>query len=513
MNQGLVSQYGDVDLKTLAKLDAHTMPRNREELFGFCRTYFGWHFARHSVTEGNTAPLDVLAKLFFEEVLDVILLASRSSGKTLLLAQLSALNSLFKPGAETAALGAVVYQAEKMFRYFQQMFVHELFSEDLGPSIMRMTRLKNGSSVQILTGTVTGTNAPHPHKAIADEVELIDWSVLQQFFSMARSERGIAGQNILASTRKVPFGSMQRLLDKVSSEPSFPFKVLTWDTFDVLQRCDGSQCARCREIVRVEDEKSFFDTCGRRAKESDGFYLLQDAHRKFVTLDANVWDSEWENKKPARSGLVYKEMPDDRYVPLYFDPSKTTFAGVDDGFVHPFCFLLMQSDTSDNVYVVKELYGSQVEHSTWIGQVNDLFSAYGLRKAEVVLYVDVRASALIAELRKAGFTVRGRSLAVTDSIRHVKKWVIGKMHPKLFIDSEECPNLHREMGLYRYQQRSELPKPVDDDSTDALRYGICGKYPRIGSSDGGGGELPVTGGDGSKQKSVEELRKEYMGVN
>ena len=511
MHQELVSQYGDVDLKTLAKLDSHTMPRNRDELFGFCRTYFGWHFARRAVTEGNTAPLDVLAALFFEELLDVILLASRSSGKTLLLAQVSALNALFKSGSETAALGAVLYQAEKMFRYFQNMFEHELFSDDIGPSVMRMTKLKNGSSVQILTGTITGTNAPHPHKAIADEVELIDWAVLQQFFSMARSERGIAGQNILASTRKVPFGSMQRLLDKVSSEPSFPFKVLTWDTFDVLQKCDGSQCARCKEIVRVEDEKSFFDTCLGRAKQSDGFYLLNDAHRKFVTLDANVWDSEWENKKPARSGLVYKEMPEERITSLFYDPSKRTFAGVDDGFVHSFCFLLMQSDTSDNVYVVKELFGSQVEHSTWIGQISDLFLAYGLHKAQVVLYVDVRASALIAELRKAGFTVRARSWPVVDSIRHVKKWVIGRMHPKLFIDGEECPNLRREMGLYRYQQKSEMPKEIDNDACDALRYGICGKYPRIGTVETVG-ELPITGGDKHQHRSAEDLRKEYLGV-
>ena len=511
MNQELVSQYGGVDLKTLAKLDAHTMPRNRDELFGFCKTYFGWHFARRAVTEGHMAPLDVLAALFFEDLLDVILLASRTSGKTLMLGTLNLMNSVFKDGCETCALGAVLYQTEKMFSYVRTMFETEVFKDDLGPSVMKMTRLKNGSTLQVLTGTVTGTNAPHPHKAIADEVELIDWAILQQFFSMARSEKQIAGQNILSSTRKVLYGSMQRLLDKVAYEPSFPFKVLTWDTFDVLERCDGSQCNRCREIIRPEDEKSFYATCMCRAKEADGFYLLQDAQRKFVTLDANVWDSEWENKKPARSGLVYKEMPEERFLPLYYDPSKRTFAGVDDGFVHPFCFLLMQSDTSDNVYVIKELFGSQVEHSTWIGQVSDLFLAYGLRKAEVVLHVDVRASALIAELRKAGFTVRGRSLPIVDSIRHVKKWVIGKTHPKLLIDGDECPNLRREMGLYRYHQKSELPKDEDNDAVDALRYGMCGRYPRIGTVESTA-ELPATGGDRRQHKSVEELREEYIGM-
>lgn len=490
-------------------MDSHTRPRNREELFDFCLTYFGWRFARRAVTEGHTAPLDVLAMLFFEELLDVILLASRTGGKTLLVATLNVLNSVFKARCETSTLGAVIYQAEKGYGYFKGMLDHDLFEDDIETTMMKMTKLKNGSTVQILTGTITGVNAPHPHKAIADEVELIDWPILQQFFSMARSEKGIAGQNILSSTRKTLYGSMQRLLDKVQYEPSFPFKVLTWDVFDVMEKCDGSHCAKCRSVVRPEDEQSFYDTCKRRAMNADGFYMIDDALRKYVTLDANVWDSEWECKKPAKAGLVYKDMADERFLPLMFDPSKRTFCGVDDGFVDPFCLLVMQSDSADNVYVVKELYGPQVEHTTWIEQIVDLFSAYGLRKSDVPVYVDVRASGLIAELRKAGFKLtRGKALPLVDSVRHVKKWVIGRQHPKLFVDGDECPNLKREMGLYRYQTKTEMPKDADNHAPDALRYGVCGRYPRIGTTDEMA-ELPVTGHDGRKAKTSEDMYADY----
>jgi hypothetical protein len=402
-----------------------------------------------------------------------------------------------------------LYQADKGYKYFYEMLLgNEMFKKDVKSSIMKMTELTNGSTVQILAGTITGVNAPHPHKARADEVELIDWSILQQFFSMARSERGIQGQNVLSSTRKTLVGSMQKLMDKMESEPSFPFVLRAWCVKEVLERCNDS-CAVCRDVVRTSDERSFWDVCKGDARNSDGFYSVRDAKRKFLTLDSEVWDAEWECKKPAKSGLVYKDMPEERFGKYPFNPALDCFCGCDDGFVAPFAFLLMQRDTSDNIFVVRELFGPGVEHSTWIDSyLKPLFAELELKKDQVPIWVDIRATALIAELRKAGFKVRARALGIVDSVRHVKKWVRGVNHPKLFVDSEYCPNLKRQMGLYRLRQGTELPVGEDDDAPDALRYGICGRYPRFSNEEGT--DIPVSAGDKGEMAKVMSEREDAL---
>lgn len=418
------------------------------------------------------------------------------SHNTVGLALLNVLDALFKSRVEVASMGAVLQQATKGYRYFADMLVnHELFAADVKDTSMRETQLTNGSIVQVLTGTITGVNSPHPHKARADEVELIEWEVLQQFFSMARSERGIQGQNVLSSTRKGLWGSMQRLLDKMENEPQFPFVLRTWCVKEVLEKCT-EPCWKCREIVRAEDERTFWDVCQGEARNSDGFYSVRDLHRKFLILDANVFDAEWECKKPSKQGLIYRELKDEQVGVHPFDPTKETFIGVDDGFVDPFVFLVLQKDGYGNIWAVRELFGSGKEHSTWIDEIKSLFYELGLNMKKTVIYVDVRATALIAELRKAGFQVRARSYGVVDSIRHVKKWVKGVHHPKLFIDGEFCPNLKREMGIYRYKPGSEQPMDKDNHACDALRYGICGKFPMRSSESGGG--VPASAGDGGR---------------
>jgi len=232
-------------------------------------------------------------------------------------------------------------------------------------------------------------------------------------------------------------------------------------------------------VVRQIDGRSFGDFCKGRLRHADGFYPLGDLLRKFTTLDPDVWDAEWECRKPAVAGLVYP-LPEERYVPLEFRSDRESWGACDAGVVNPFCFLLLQADASDNVYVLRELYGSGREESFWADEMVELLAAYGLgpkHGQRFTVYVDVRAKNLQLELLKRGFEVRSRSYSVVETIKWVRKWVIGDKHPRLFIDPERCPNLKREIETYR-RGSGEMPAPrQDDDAVDALRYGICGRYP------------------------------------
>ena len=491
-----------VDIRSLAYADSHTRPRSKEELKDWAKTYFGWQLAAQQICPKHQAPLDILWELFNEDILDVVILASRTGGKTALIALLNLLDAIFKNGCEIGSMGAVFYQAQKGYSFFAQMIQSELFTEDVIATIMKETRLKNGSLVQILSGTMTGTNAPHPHKARADEVELIEWGILQQFFSMVHSERGIQGQQVLSSSRKSMWGSMQRLITKMETEPSFPFVLRTWCVKEVLEKCN-EPCWKCREMVR-SDGRSFWDVCKGAARNSDGFYLLRDVHRKFTTLDSDVFDAEWTCEKPAKKGLVYKDMPDERFGRYPFDPTRQSWCGADAGFVDPFSFHVYQNDGSDNVYAVRELYGPGVEDSTWAERVAELFGGLGLSMVSTTIYVDVRAKNLAAELKKAGFrSVKSRHHEIIGTVAHVKKWVRGVRHPKLFVDEEFCSNLKSEMGLYRYSENAGDETPIDEDNhcCDDLRYALCGRYPKYDTSSEP--EIPVAAGDKGKVRGTD----------
>lgn len=505
-----VAQMLGGDIRDLAIADAHVRPRSKAELKSWARTYFGWQLSERRMCDKHQTPLEILWEMFNEDVLDVVILASRTGGKTLLIAMLNVLDSVFKNGCEIGSMGAVLYQAQKGYGYYSQMITNEMFNEDVVSTMMKETKLRNGSVVQILAGTMTGVNAPHPHKARADEVELIDWGILQQFFSMARSERGIMGQQVLSSTRKTLYGSMQRLLDKMEKEPSFPFVLRAWCVREILEKCEFN-CVDCRDIVRPSDHRSFWDVCRGCAKDGDGFYLVRDAHRKFLTLDDDVWDSEWECRRPAKRGLVFKDMPDDRFGRYAFDPDRKTFCGADDGFVDPFSFHVYQADSGDNIFVVRELYGPGIEPSTWAERIIEVFGELGLGMSTPV-FVDVRAKSLFGELRKAGFKgVRSRHHEIIDSLRHVKKWVRGARHPKLYVDSERCPNLKAEMNLYRYPEDGRSESPVDEDNhaCDDMRYAICGQYPRYRTTESV--DVPISGGDKSSVRGqLQDRAKLYQ---
>ncbi len=503
-----------VDKRALYYADIRVMPRTEAELYSWVKNYFGWQLARRNVCPGHQSPLSVLADLVFERVLDVIILANRNGGKTLSLAVANVIDSLFKEKCEIASVGAVLAQAKKCYSYFSTMLGHELLADEALYLTESLSQLRNGSEVRVLPGTWTGVNAPHPHKARADEVELIDWDILQQFFSMARSERGIAGQNVLASTRKSLFGSMQRLMDKVEKDRSFPFVVRQWCLWESLaQNPKGGPDCQCKGIFR-SDGKSFYDACQGKCRESDGFYDLRDSWRKFAMLDPEVWDSEWECLRPAKKGVIYKSMPDERFCKLHFDPKLETWGCLDFGFTHPFAFLLCQNDTQDNVYVLREIYARELEPTAMVERVAELFEELGLDRSRVTLYPDPRGAAEVAQFKKAGFKMKPKAIEVLAGINWVKKWVVGFMHPKLFVDPEMCPNLKWEMTQgYMRKPNSELPMEANDDASDALRYGICGHYPiRQGST--GGAEVPVSGGDpyGREKKSTIETRESGLAV-
>jgi len=140
-------------------------PKNPEELWHYIALFFGIRLARNPVWPGNDAPFTFLAEAFFydfpevlkkhslRKVRNALVIGSRKSGKTMLLAILHFLNSRFKAGCSTCHLGAIHIQGKRAYEYFKDFISRDTNSQLVSHSVQSYTLFKNKSRVEILSGT------------------------------------------------------------------------------------------------------------------------------------------------------------------------------------------------------------------------------------------------------------------------------------------------------------------------------------------------------------------------
>lgn len=237
---------------------------------------------------------------------------------------LNLLDCLFKPGCEIASAGAVQTQAFQAFKYFTD-FINSQWFKDFNAKYQAVVgrpflekdnkseaSFDNGSSQSIITASEKGLRSPHPNKARIDEIDLLEWSILQTGLSMAQSKGRpgrpgyIRGQNVFTSTRQLENGSMQKLLDQAEQKG---IKVYEWNIWDVLETCKR-QCVN----DPVHGSCPIYTFCQGRAHESEGFYPIDDFIDKARLLDRDTFETEWENKRPSRAKLVYSTYDSTRHL-------------------------------------------------------------------------------------------------------------------------------------------------------------------------------------------------------
>lgn len=288
--------------------------KDEDGLWLFIKETFGIEISRVSICPDHDAPFDFIRDIFFQLVQNAILVSNRTGGKTMSFAVLDVLNSYLWDDCETATIGAIEEQAKKCYGYVKD-WVNKIpiFNEMLEESLMSKTTFKNGSMVQILTGTMAGVNSPHPQKAFFDEIELMAWQILQEGSSMPQSRGEIKAQLIVTSTRKFAFGPMERLLDEAEERG---FKVYRCCVMETIEPHD-------KEICR---NSVFHEDCQQRCDQMAGHLQFNDVIATKKRLDADTWDSQWMSKKPGATALVYphynklihvRDIEPDLGAPLY----------------------------------------------------------------------------------------------------------------------------------------------------------------------------------------------------
>lgn len=309
-------------------------PKTPDELHIFVRLAYNINIPKTVVIEGHRAPFEFLCDLFFEYgivdkngnklnpedrgVKNALAFGSRGSGKTHTVAVLNHLECIFKPECEIAHAGAVRAQAKQAFKNFAAFCQLDWFKDMCQryealtgkPFVVKETQeeyaFANGASQSIIVASEKGLRSPHPQKARLDEIDLMEWGLIQTGLSMVRNKKvpklwngktDIRGQNVFTSTRQLEHGTMQTLIDRATE---MGFKVYEWNIWDVLEKCTR-QC----ENDPVYGTCPILTFCGGRAHNSDGFYPIDDFCAKVQGLDRDTFEVEWENKRPSRARLVY----------------------------------------------------------------------------------------------------------------------------------------------------------------------------------------------------------------
>lgn len=480
-------------------------PQDRDELHVWVHEVLKADIPRAAVCPDHCAPFDFLADVYFEDVLAAIAMANRGGAKTFMAAILHVLNSKFKPGVESASVGAIEAQARRAYQHVLKLLAIEggvtnpSDNREIESSIMLETRWKNGSRLEVLGGTINAVNGPHPQKVHFDEVELADPEVFDESRNMSQSKDGIRAQDIITSTRKRQHGMMQKLIDscleaeRQGLQP--PYKLYSWCIFETAanvpncQRAhpnlpEGTRCS-CDRVVKGHWEdgspRRFTDVCKGRLSRSQGWIPLHDVHKTFQADSQSIWEAQQECIRPSNESLVIPMfsvsangvrdwVPDPANGPIFMsvdfggtNPHAVSWYqrlqfGVEADPFHPDD--RKQAVTEGSMVCFDEIYITEVSN----GQLADMIvDREALWKKQIPKFrvtrrfADPQGKAARLELKHVG-TKRGTDLSTVflttrDVKEHIKQCVEIVSDGKFFVDVGRCPMFLEEVAAWHYPRR------------------------------------------------------------
>ena len=469
--------------------------KDRNALHALIALYFGVNIPKHKNCNDHCAPFDFVFDYLTGEIDFAVVLGNRSGGKTHSFGILDTVVSYLYDNTEIATVGAIQFQAQKCYEYFRDYSQKYPFAHNLTSSAsMGRTILKNKSQVQVLTGTMSGVNAPHPQLLFVDEIDLMPWNVLQQALSMPQSKNGVMSKTVLTSTRKFAAGAMQRLLDDA---PKKGYKVYQWCVWEVIEKLPADP-AKLNEI-----RHEFAGELPDGIHKADGYYTWRDAlQKKRSPMEAETWAVEWRCRKPGTQGTVYGSNYSDEnnnigdwspvgkpgHIFLFED-----FGASDD---HPDVVLFVWIPiTFDRMVIFDELYMRRYGTEQIWGAVRDKLLEYGYEMPDLLAgkhgsiegwIPDYHGLTEIMDRQRRGAPMTAQlDKSELYIVENGIKMVGGFLQSGRIMITAKCSDLRAElMGDYRYAKNadgtySRTPLKKNDHGCDALRIGTIQVHQRL----------------------------------
>jgi hypothetical protein len=419
----------------------------------------------------HCAPQDFLFETLTGLVNDYIVWANRAGSKSYLGGFKTWFHSSNKPRLETCILGGSESQSEKSYKaindfWYESGLQSEFLTKD--PMISK-TEWINGSTVSILTASQRSVRGPHPQHLILDEVDEMDWAILEAALSQPQTKYGISPSIGIYSTNHNVAGTMDKIIEQSSTTGGF--KVYKWCIWESLESCKDFSCSTCKL-------SSFCP--GQQMKQADGYYKIADFIKKLETISNDALQREWFCNKIGRGDLVYGAEFDEHthIVRIPFNPQKEVYLSIDWGGVNPFSVGAWQFVPEYGWVRVDEVYKGNSTNQL-------LMKECKLRpwwKNVWGAVADPARADLIKEWTDAGIQVTPADNDVDSGVESVKaalKPVLGM--PKIAV-SVACKDAIREFNSY-HTKNGKIVKE-SDHAMDEIRYFVRWKVALIGNDSG-----------------------------
>lgn len=463
--------------------------QDRVALHAWIFFYMRVDIPKVAIVDGHKAPFDFVADYLFGLISFAVVMANRSGGKTFIFGILATILSYLYDNTEIATVGAIQQQALKSYEYFQSFSSLFPFAYNIESFTMRQSTGKNGSKYQVLAGTMSGVNSPHPNLAFFDEIDLMPWQILQQGLSMPQSKNGVRARTVLTSTRKFAGGVMQRMLDEAIEKS---YSVYSWNIWEVVAPLPVDDPVLMKRIYQV-----FGAELPARINEAAGYYEWNDLIDKKLNLDDEVWQTEWVCTRPGLQGIVYGASYSDEDNLIAPDEGEDFWRPPEKGFIflaedfghsegHPNVIIPVWIPTTfDRLVAFDELYvNDRGTDDIWLA-ANEMLAPYGLQLPDKPKGIqgnikgwatDPHNIALIHERAIRGAPLLpgnddAKMYLLMNSIPLVRKFL---QAGRLMITSK-CVNLRMEILSYQYKKNangtwSQTTVKDNDHGPDALRY-------------------------------------------
>lgn len=368
---------------------------------GFLKEYLDIRIPDKRICPDHSSPFSFVADVFFGRVVDAIVWACRSGGKSFNEALLTFLDSHFHEKCDTTVLAGSFYQGKQVYDATLQLWEQPGWSSFLvGEPTKSETLLVNGSGFEVLTASQNSVRGPHPQRLKLDEIDELAPDLYEAALSQPLSKHGIPASTIMTSTMHRVFGLMQTVIE---NRHKMNLKLYKWCWLEVAERCNDI-CENVQDPKSIVFNKrcNLWEYCQGRAHDSVGYYPVEDVRKKRAQLDDDTWKSEWCVVRPSAKDMVYdpEDLEAATIEEIPYESPYPAYGAVDPGFVHPTAFLVAQ-ERFNEVVVVKEWYWERVLLSERVQSIKGIYQDYGLKG----IYADAENRDFIEEIRSAGMKV------------------------------------------------------------------------------------------------------------
>jgi hypothetical protein len=443
--------------------------KSEDELWQWIADHLGLRIPRKALCgHPHHAPFEYICKSYFEPGIDIVVWGPRGGGKTRLAALATLLDLLHKPGSSIRILGGSQAQSLRMWDYL----VPDLQKLLEGTKVTftarsGWVRLSNGSFAAAIAQSQRAVRGLRIQKLRCDEVELFDPKIYEAAQLTTRSMTDSNGKPVRGtieslSTLHLQWGLMNRVIDQavIANRP-----VIKWCVLDVLAKCPPER--DCKTCPLEED-------CKGAAKQSDGFYDIDDAINAKLRTSKESWEAEMLCKRPSTKGAVFPTFEPAVHVVNTLGHGEMSLA-MDFGFNNPFVCLWIVDDGA-NVHVLDE-YVQQgvimeehikvIEARPW-GKVRRVTCDPAGNSVN-----DQTAKSNTKVLQEHQYLCFWKGSQIVDGVEMIRRALRTAGGQTTLTIHPRCVNLIKAMRAYHYPPQGG-EKPVKDNEhdhlIDALRY-------------------------------------------